>query len=111
MMSPSAPTSMGFENPNAWMLPAISATCASLCVRALRADGMSRATGHISKRKRSMLDTASVLFILLLASFVAWLLAPSPQHPPPPPEKKFGGILRKYARAPRPVAPPKVLEF
>jgi hypothetical protein len=41
---------MGFENPNALMLPAISAICASLCVRALRADGMSRATESAGPR-------------------------------------------------------------
>jgi xanthine/uracil permease len=66
---------MGFENPNAWMLPAISAICASLCVRALRADGMSRATGHISKRNRSTVDIASALLISSLRSFLASLLA------------------------------------
>src|SRR5665811_227270 len=103
-MSPSAPTKMGFENPNALMLPAISAICASLCVRALRADGMSRATGHISKRKRSMVDTASVLFILLLALFLVSLLGPH-RTPLPPPGKKDFGISRKCARALRPVAP------
>src|ERR1035437_8877129 len=87
MMSPSAPTSIGFENPKAWMLPAISAICASLCVRALRADGMSRATGHNSKRKRSTVDTASGLFILLLASFLA-SFCPFPSPPPSPSGRK-----------------------
>src|ERR1019366_5072873 len=87
MMSPSEPTSIGFENPKAWMQPAISAICASLCVRALRADGMSRATGHNSKRKRSTVDTASGLFILLLASFLA-SFCPFPSPPPSPSGRK-----------------------
>src|SRR5664280_2692761 len=110
MMSPSAPTSIGFENPNALMLPAISAICASLWVRALRADGMSRATDQFSKRKRSLVVTALVLFILLLASILASLLARSHHHPPPPPGKKYRGILRINARALRPVDPQKPLE-
>jgi hypothetical protein len=35
------------------MLPAISATCASLCVRALRGDGTSRSIGQCSNCQRS----------------------------------------------------------
>jgi hypothetical protein len=44
--SPCAPTRIGFENPNARMLPAISATWEGLWVRALRAKGISRSSGQ-----------------------------------------------------------------
>src|ERR1043165_5901482 len=41
---------MGLENPNVRMLPAISATCASLCVRALRGEGSKRSVAQNSSR-------------------------------------------------------------
>jgi hypothetical protein len=40
-------------NPNERMLPAISATCAALCVLALRAEGTNRSSGQNSSRSRS----------------------------------------------------------
>ena len=37
MITPSAPTRIGFVHPNSTMLAATCATCSSECVRALRA--------------------------------------------------------------------------
>ena len=47
-MTPSAPTSTGFTKPNSAIEPAICATWASECVRALRACGINRASGQRS---------------------------------------------------------------
>jgi hypothetical protein len=49
------------ENPKARMLLAISATCASECVRALRAEGSGRSIGHISNRRDCRLAEVVVL--------------------------------------------------
>ena len=66
-------------NPKARMLPAISATWASLWVRALRGEGTSRSSGQNSSRKRiaSLVATASV-HLLRLAHVTCSL------DPPPP---------------------------
>jgi hypothetical protein len=51
---------------------------------------MSRATGHISKRNRSTVDTASAPLIFLLRSILVSLL---PFTPPPSPlqnKKRYG---------------------
>ena len=53
MTSPSSPTRIGLVKPKARMLPAISATCASLWVRALRGEGISRSSGQYSSRGRA----------------------------------------------------------
>jgi hypothetical protein len=52
---------MGQAKPNARMLPAISATCAGECVRALRGDGISRSTGQRSNRSRSREALSSLI--------------------------------------------------
>ena len=46
MMMPSAPTRIGFVQPNSAMLAATCATCSSVWVRALRAYGMSLSIGQ-----------------------------------------------------------------
>ena len=48
MMPALVSTRIGLLNPNSAMLAAICATCASECVRGLRAYGMSRSSGQSS---------------------------------------------------------------
>jgi hypothetical protein len=71
--------------------PAIPATCASLCVRALRAEGTRRSTDQNSSRKRS--DFGS---LLCLARAVLLIAFPSScRHPTYPPHPEFRGNFQR----------------
>src|ERR1051326_6618337 len=58
--SPFSLTRIGLLKPNARMLPAISAICASLWVRALRGEGIRRSSGQNSSRRRPALASPNI---------------------------------------------------
>jgi hypothetical protein len=62
--------------PKARMLPAISATCASLCVRALRGEGTSLSSGQNSRRSRSPVTLG------VREGFTSVAIDHLPAHPP-----------------------------
>jgi hypothetical protein len=80
--------------PNARIEPAISATWASLWVRALRGDGRSRSSGQCSSRGRwrSTSTTAVFAFIALPSVLLVSALAT-------PPTRNFAAIFRDAGNA------------
>src|ERR1043165_2020863 len=89
MTSPSSPARMGLVKPNARMLPAISATCAALWVRALRGEGISRPSGQYCSRGRAGESPPGAM---ACASII------SPGSYPPPPTLNFAAIFQAVGR-------------
>jgi transposase len=79
MTSPSSPTRIGLVKPKARMLPAISATWAPLCVRALRGERTRRSIGHDSSRNRVSMSIFGIAAAAVISVWVP-ISAPSP-HP------------------------------
>ena len=83
-------------NPKVLILPAISATCAALCVRALRAEGMSRSIGQYSIR-----SSPSGGHFVLRHDPVHVATLEAVMHPPPPREFRDNFSDRSFPCAAR----------
>src|SRR5271165_4849380 len=73
MITPSAPTRIGFVHPNSAMLAATWATCSSECVRALRIYGMRRSTFHRSTMRSRKTGSGMVDLALLSCAMFMWI--------------------------------------